>query len=199
MEIVGAHLEGSGTRGGCRSRRRWVRVRWDLGETPRATIVIPTRSRETLLARLLEAIERTEYPDFEVVVVDSGSRSPGAERWYEERSERLECKTVWWEGPFNYSAANNRGAEAGSGEWLVFLNDDVDLPDPGLAGRAGRLGTGEPGVGLAGLQLVDANGAIQHGGVVIGGQRLRRSPLRGNGTGVRLAARADGLVPNCLR
>jgi O-antigen biosynthesis protein len=167
VEIVGAHLQRDGRAADVEAHEGSVRVRWHLDPAPRTTIVIPTRSRETLLGPLLDAIERTEYPDFEVVAVDSGSRSPAAERWYQDRSARLELRTVWWEGPFNYSAANNRGAEAGSGEVIVFLNDDVDLPDPGwlreLVGWAAQ-----PGIGLAGMQLIDASGAIQHGGVVLG-------------------------------
>ena len=142
-------------------------MRWELESRPSVTVVIPTRSRETLLALCLDGLARTEYPNFNVVVVDSGGRTDDAERWYAQRSDRLVIEPVWWEGPFNYSAANNLGARAAGGEVLVFINDDTDFPDPGwLDELVGWLG--QPGIGLVGLQLTDGVGAIQHGGAVLG-------------------------------
>jgi glycosyltransferase involved in cell wall biosynthesis len=101
------------------------------------------------------------------VVVDSGARGGVAEQWYANRDDSFPLKTVWWEGDFNYSAANNLAAAAASGDVLLFLNDDIEVVSPDwlseLVGWATR-----PGVGLAGLQLLDGTGAIQHGGVAIG-------------------------------
>jgi GT2 family glycosyltransferase/glycosyltransferase involved in cell wall biosynthesis len=167
VEMIGEHLRREGRQARVEQAGGAVRVNWELDAPPKATVVIPTRSRETLLARCLDGLARTDYPDFEVIVVDSGERSAEAERWYASRDPQLGLKTVWWQGPFNYSAANNAGARAGEGELIVFLNDDIDLPDPSwlreLAGWASQ-----PGIGLAGLQMTAADGTIQHGGVVLG-------------------------------
>ena len=129
--------------------------------------MIPTRSRETLLARSLEGLARTDYPSLEVVVVDGGDHDEAAAQWYRDWSARLRIQVVPWEGPFNYSGANNRGADAGAGEVLVFLNDDTELREPGGSTSSSGWVT-QPEIGLAGLQLLDADGAIQHGGVVVG-------------------------------
>ena len=165
--LVAENLRGAGRRATVVTERGAVRVRWELESRPSVTVVIPTRSRETLLALCLDGLARTEYPNFNVVVVDSGGRTDDAERWYAQRSDRLVIEPVWWEGPFNYSAANNLGARAAGGEVLVFINDDTDFPDPGwLDELVGWLG--QPGIGLVGLQLTDGVGAIQHGGAVLG-------------------------------
>jgi O-antigen biosynthesis protein len=101
------------------------------------------------------------------VVVDSGEKHADAERFYQDRAARLNLDVVWWGGPFNYSAANNLGARASSSEVLIFLNDDTELTQPDwideLVGWVSQ-----PGVGLAGLQLVGGQGVIQHGGIVLG-------------------------------
>jgi GT2 family glycosyltransferase/glycosyltransferase involved in cell wall biosynthesis len=167
VALVAAHLERSGLEAEVSEERGAVRVRWALPEPPTVSIVIPTRSRETLLRRCLDQLALTDYPSFDVTVVDSGERDGAAERWYADRDDRFGLDAVWWEGEFNYSAANNLGAAVTKGEVLVFLNDDVEISSPDwlteLVGWATR-----PEIGLAGLQLVDGGGAIQHGGVVIG-------------------------------
>lgn len=169
VQIVQSHLERRGINAVASDEGSGVRVRWMLDAEPRASIVILTRSRETLLSTCLDALARTDYPRFEVVVVDSGDRDAAAKGWYEARAGELDLdlRVVWWEGIFNYSAANNAGAAEAKGEVLVFLNDDTEPLDPGwlseLVGWATR-----PEIGLAGLQLIGRDGRIQHGGVVIG-------------------------------
>jgi GT2 family glycosyltransferase/glycosyltransferase involved in cell wall biosynthesis len=164
--IVGEHLAATGQDAEVGLEQGAVRVRWSLPDPPSVSIVIPTRSRETLLKRCLEGLARTDYPKFGVLVVDSGDRD-GAERWYADRDDPFPLEATWWEGPFNYSAANNLGARACGGEVLVFLNDDVEITQPDWLAELVGWST-RPGVGLAGLQLLDGNGLIQHGGVVVG-------------------------------
>ncbi|MGV1049559.1 MAG: glycosyltransferase [Solirubrobacterales bacterium] len=167
VEIVSGALAAAGRGAEVSAEPRGVRVRWALPQPPSVSIVIPTRSRETLLARCLDSLERTDYPDFGVVVVDGGEGGAAAERWYAGRGGEFPVEPVWWEGAFNYSAANNLGARTASGEALVFLNDDTEIASPDwLAELVGW--TSQPEIGLAGLQLVDGSGAIQHGGVVVG-------------------------------
>lgn len=168
VEIVRRHLSRSERPAEVGHERGAVRVRWRPGELPPVTIVIPTRNRETLLRRCLDGLQRTRYPHFGVVAVDSGGRDPAAEAWYRERAVAgQKIEPVWWEGPFNYSAANNRGAHAGDGDVLVFLNDDTHASDPDwLSEMVGWLA--QPGVGVVGRQLAGADGRIQHGGVVVG-------------------------------
>lgn len=167
VALVSEHLAGGGREAEVVSESGSIRVRWALPKPPSVSIVIPTRSRETLLARCLESLARTDYPDFEVTVIDSGKRDANAEDWYVQRSDPFDVDVLWWEGPFNYSAANNAGARGGKGDVLLFLNDDTEMPDPEWLRELVGWAT-QPGIGLAGLQLFDASGAIQHGGVVVG-------------------------------
>ena len=99
----------------------------------------------------------------------------------------------WWDEPFNYSAVNNRAAAEARGDVLVFLNDDTELVDPGWM-RELVAWVRQPGIGLAGVQLVDPDDLIQHGGVVVGMNGFADHLFAGP-SGRRLDLRLDPLVP----
>ena len=142
-----------------------VRLRWHVSDPPHASIVVPTRHNRPLLEKLFAGLRSTDYPSFDIIVVDNGERTPANEGWYQRQG--LPLTVIWWDEPFNYSAVNNRGARAARGELLVFLNDDIEVLDTGwLRELAGW--TGARGVGVVGMQLLDSAGRIQHGGVVVG-------------------------------
>ena len=145
-----------------------VRLRWAPARWPKASIIIPTRHNRPLMGRCLASLAGTDYPDFEVVVVDNGERTDGNERWYEQfTGAPLGLRVEWWDQPFNYSAVNNRAARLAAGEVLVFLNDDTEVLDPGwlreLVGWAQH-----PGIGAVGLQLLDPEDRIQFAGTIVG-------------------------------
>jgi len=96
------------------------------------SVVIPTFERPGTLFLVLEALARQAgAPEFEVVVVDDGSRDDTARRLASYRAPY----------PFRFfsqanagpAAARNRGVEAALGDVVLFLGDDT-VPEPGLAG-----------------------------------------------------------------
>lgn len=143
-----------------------VRVQWEV-PLPHVTVVIPTRHNRAMLERCLPSLARTDYPEFDVIVVDNGGQSDAREQWYRESFPGLDLRVEWWDRPFNYSAVNNVAARDARGDVLLFLNDDTELPDPGwmreLVGWAVQ-----PDIGIVGAQLVGPDGTIQHGGVILG-------------------------------
>jgi GT2 family glycosyltransferase/glycosyltransferase involved in cell wall biosynthesis/predicted SAM-dependent methyltransferase len=145
-----------------------VRVRWELPAWPKVTVLLPTRHNRAMLSRCLPSLAATDYPSFEVVVVDNGGRSEENERWYAEHAAGLDLQVLWWDKqPFNYSQVNNAAAARAGGEVLVLLNDDTEVLDPSwmkeLVGWATR-----PEIGVAGLQLVGPDGMLQHAGAILG-------------------------------
>ena len=71
------------------------------------------------------------------------------------------------DGPFNFSALNNRAAEQAGGSVLLLLNNDVELLSPNWGAEL-VMNALRPGVGCVGAQLHYPDGTIQHGGVVLG-------------------------------
>jgi O-antigen biosynthesis protein len=140
------------------------RLRWISESRPLVSLIICSRSPK-LLERCLRAIQkRTDYPQRQIIVVHHVSGQPDGMR---KVLERHQTKWVRYEGAFNFSRMNNRGAEIAQGEILVFLNDDVEPLDSSwlssLVGQAMR-----PEIGVVGAQLVYPSGALQHAGIAIG-------------------------------
>lgn len=76
-------------------------------------------------------------------------------------------KVVKWEGPFNYSAINNYGVQFTHGQYLLFLNNDIEEIDPDsideMIGYVQR-----EDVGICGARLLYPDEDIQHAGVIMG-------------------------------
>ncbi len=164
-KIVGAALERAGAPAGARRARGRVELEWKFDTRPTVSIVIPTRHNRAMMGPCLSSIANSDVTGVEVVVIDNGGHTPGNEAWYREFG--LDLSVVWWSEPFNYSAVNNRGAAAAGGDVLVFLNDDTEILDPGWLDELVGLAI-QPTVGVVGVQLLDPEGRIQHGGVVMG-------------------------------
>jgi GT2 family glycosyltransferase/glycosyltransferase involved in cell wall biosynthesis len=168
VPVVQAHLERTGRSAIAEAAGDVVRVRWVPQTWPKVSVVIPTRHNRAMLSTCLPSLARTDYPDFEVVIVDNGGRSEDNEKWYAANDAGLGVDVLWWDvTPFNYSQVNNAAVQRTSGEVLVFLNDDTEVLDPAwlkeLVGWAVQ-----PEIGIAGLQLTGPDGKIQHAGVILG-------------------------------
>jgi GT2 family glycosyltransferase len=133
---------------------------------PKVSIIIPTRNRVDLLKTCLDGLARTSYPDIEIIIVDNGSDDQKTIDFLNELDRRI-YKLMRDDGPFNYSALNNRAACEAQGQILCLLNNDIEIVDPDwltiLAAWAMR-----PDVGAVGGRLLYPDGRIQHAGVVLG-------------------------------
>jgi GT2 family glycosyltransferase len=135
------------------------RARW-----PRVTVIVPTKDAPQHLGRCLRSIySRTTYPDFDVTLVDTGTTDPEALRLFADHP----VDVLRFDGPFNFSRANNLAVARADGEFVVFLNNDTEVRTPEwlevLVSLAER-----DGVGAVGPLLVYPNGTVQHAGVVLG-------------------------------
>jgi GT2 family glycosyltransferase/glycosyltransferase involved in cell wall biosynthesis len=155
-----------------------ARIRWEPAEWPLVTIIIPTRHNRPLLERCFATLKTTDYPTFEVVVVDNGGRNDEREAWYHQSSEELDLNVIWWDEPFNYSSVNNAAARQALGAVLLFLNDDTEIIDPGWLKEMVAWAL-HPQIGVVGMQLIDEAGSIQHGGVVLGMHGLAEHLFQG--------------------
>ena len=134
--------------------------------TPPVSVVIATRDRPALLERCVRSLRAcTDYPAVEVVLVDNNSADPAALALL-GRLERDGCRVLRRPGPFNWSALNNDGVAAATGEIVVLMNNDVQCVEPGWL-RAMVRALLLPGTGVAGALLRYPDGTVQHAGVVL--------------------------------
>jgi len=167
---VQEHLDRTGVEGAVvPDYGMYLRAKYALpAKQPLVSIIIPTRDRASFLQKCLESIfEKTDYRNYEVIVLDNGSRETETLEFLValEKRERVRVERI--DIPFNYSRLNNRGVELSRGSLIALLNNDVEIINDGwlseLVSRALR-----PEVGLVGARLWYPNGSIQHGGVILG-------------------------------
>lgn len=145
------------------------RVRYLLPDpAPSVTIVVPTRDELRVVKNCVRSVlDGTHYPNFEVVIVDNGSRQTETLDWLTTIVEDSRVRVLGWDHPFNFSAINNFAVSHSDSDILVMLNNDTELLNDGwleeLVTQAAR-----PEVGAVGAKLIYANDRLQHAGVVLG-------------------------------
>lgn len=101
---------------------------------PKISALIPARNEEAVLGRLLDSLEKQDYPDFEVIICNDHSSDNTEEilNWIAGEDERFH----WFLGeklPADWLGKNfacHQLAQKASGKYLIFLDADVELsPD----------------------------------------------------------------------
>jgi GT2 family glycosyltransferase len=146
------------------------RVRLDRrAAKPKVSIVTPSRDAFRLMSIMTEGLfEGTDYPDFELIVVDNGSTDPDTLALYERlKRERANFTLDMAPAPFNFSRQVNRGVALAKGDAILLLNNDVEVVESDwLAEMVGCLAY--PQAGIVGARLLYPGGDLQHAGVVVG-------------------------------
>jgi glycosyltransferase involved in cell wall biosynthesis len=100
------------------------------------SIIIPTYRREDPLKDTLNDVLKQDYPAFEVLVIDqTPTHSPDIQAYLEEltKTGKIRWFRVNWA---SLPAARNYGVRRAKGEIILFLDDDVQLPDGYLYAHA---------------------------------------------------------------
>lgn len=135
---------------------------------PLVSVIIPTRDRAELLAVVLDGLfAHTDYPALEVIVVDNGSTEPATRDLFARHNAEPRLRVLPAPGPFNFSDLSNRGAVAARGTILLFLNNDIEVLEPGWLTELASIAS-DPEIGAVGAKLLYPDGTIQHGGIVLG-------------------------------
>ena len=149
----------------------FLRVMWPIRQ-PKVSIIIPTRDKVKYLKRCLDSIRNgTHYPDYEILLIDTGSQEKQTQNYYARLRRDPKICILNDSAPFNYSRVNNLGARHASGELLLFLNNDVEALDADWLEEMARWAE-RPEIGAVGAKLLYPDGLIQHAGVIVGMQGL---------------------------
>ena len=85
------------------------------------SVIIPVYNGEATLRQCLEAVNASDYPHYEVIVVNDGSKDGSA-----DIAEELGATVVPLpRGPFGPGLARNQGSEIATGDILLFVDADV--------------------------------------------------------------------------
>ncbi len=146
-----------------------ISVLYPLPETlPKVSVIVPTRDKPELLKACIESVlAKTDYPQFEVLIVDNGSSEPETHALFAQLAAHPAVRILPYDQPYNYSAINNFAAQRATGIYLCLLNNDTEVITPAWLSRMMRFAV-RPEVGAVGAKLLFADNTIQHAGVVIG-------------------------------
>ena len=86
------------------------------------SIVIPHWNNVDVLSECLESISNTDFENFETIVVDNASTDNSVAS---VRSNYPNVKLIENDKNYGYAGGCNIGAEAASGDFLIFLNNDT--------------------------------------------------------------------------
>ncbi|MCE7947278.1 MAG: glycosyltransferase family 2 protein [Chloroflexi bacterium CFX4] len=148
-------------------------VIWEQPQPRSIAIIIPSRDHaDMLLGCLATLFGRTRYPNYRVIVVDTGSTEQATFDLYARYAQEPRFQVVKYTEPFNFSKACNFGAQhAAESDLLLFLNNDIEVLDGTWLARMAQWYE-RTGVGIVGAKLIFPDGLVQHGGVYIGGGGL---------------------------
>lgn len=135
---------------------------------PLVSIVIPSKDKAEILGPCVEGLlDRTDYSELEILIVDHQSTDPAAINLLERLTEDPRVTVMPYEGPFNYSAINNAAVARTRGSVLALLNNDVEVINPDWLDEMVALAV-LPDVGAVGAKLLYPDNRVQHGGVILG-------------------------------
>ena len=174
VRAVQNHLDRTGVsaRAGVSSRLPMrCELTYEFFVYPLVSIIIPNHDAAPVLRRCLDSLlSLLTWPNFEIVVVENGSRDAETFALYDGicgAHGNVRVVTCDLENGFNFSRLVNAGVDAAKGEYLLLLNNDTEVITPDLLEL--MMGAAmSPVVGCVGAKLLYRDGLIQHDGVSIG-------------------------------
>lgn len=141
------------------------------------SIIIPTCAARGLIKTCIATIKNvSDYRNVEIICVENIDAE--RDNWCQWLSGNVD-KVISVDEPFNWSRFNNLGAAAAGGDFLIFLNDDIEVVSADwidvLLGFAER-----EDVGVVGPLLLYPNRTVQHAGLFLTRNNIARHAFRYN-------------------
>ena len=168
---IEGNLERSGVRGVVSLRQDYgfYDVHYPVEGEPLVSILIPNKDqKETLMHCIRSVLETSTWKNLEILIIENNSEREETFACYRELEKDPRIRILTYPGKtFNYSAINNFGVQQAKGEYLLFLNNDIEVITPDwieqMLGNCQR-----PEVGIVGAKLYYPDNTIQHAGIIIG-------------------------------
>ena len=147
------------------------RVKWDIEGDPKVSILIPNKDHTDDLEKCLQSIwKKTTWDNYEIIVIENNSTDPATFAYYEKAKQRYDgLKVVTYpEKGFNFSGINNFGRKAAAGDYLLLLNNDVEVRNGDWLTELLRQCAHKGGAAICGAMLYYPDGTLQHAGVITG-------------------------------
>lgn len=157
------------------------RLKYEIKAYDKVSIIIPNKNHLSDLRRCLSSIlNKTTYPDYEIVIVDNGSDDKELLEYYDELKQDPRFVLCNSDIDFNYSKLTNFVAEKATGKYYIFLSNDIEIITPEWIEEM-LMYVQREDVGAAGAKLYFPDNTIQHAGITLGlggvcGHRFEKAP-----------------------
>lgn len=144
------------------------KIQYDIAGEPLVSIVIPNMDHVDDLKKCIDSITaKSTWKHYEIVIVENNSKEPRTFEYYRSIESRPEIRIVKWEGGFNFSAICNHGVRAAKGDYILLLNNDIQVITPDWLEQMLMFAQRDD-VGAVGAMLYYPDDTIQHAGVILG-------------------------------
>lgn len=145
------------------------KVNYEVIGNPKVSIIILNKDHKRDLKRCINSIiKKSTYKNYEIIIVENNSKTKKIFNYYKKLEENEKIKIIKTkEQEFNYSKLNNYGVKYSTGEYIVLLNNDIEIISENwietMLGNCQR-----DDVGIVGTKLLYKNKTVQHAGIVLG-------------------------------
>ena len=145
-------------------------VDYEIKQPASVSIIIPTKDNAVLLKTTIDSIlEKTNYPDYEIIVLDNNSKSEeffGLIKKYQNRHpDNFRCINANF--PFNFARLMNLGVAESRGAYILMCNNDVEVIHTDWITKMVSYAQ-HAKIGAVGVKLLYPDNTIQHAGIVMG-------------------------------
>jgi len=138
-------------------------------EFPKVSIIIPSKNSLDLLQNCITSLRsHTNYPNYEVIVVDNQSDDKNYLEYLDKECADQSLRVIKYEKTFNHSEMNNTAVELIDSPYAVFMNNDIEiLTDAWLEQMIGTAQL-DAAIACVGCLLLYPDGTVQHSGIILG-------------------------------
>jgi hypothetical protein len=95
---------------------------------PKISIIILTKNKYSFFKKCFESIiNKTLYKNYEFIIIDNNSDEPEILEYLLKISKYRNVKVIKDNREFNFSQLNNSAVKYANSEYLLFLNNDIEV------------------------------------------------------------------------
>lgn len=136
---------------------------------PKVSIIIPTKNSLSLVQKCIHSVrQHTSYPNYEILIVDNQSNDPKVKEYLMAESSKNCLKVIQYDDPFNHSDINNIAVKSTDSEFVVLMNNDVEIVSDGWLEQLVATAQIDDSIATVGGLLLYPDGRVQHSGIIWG-------------------------------
>ena len=147
------------------------KIEYDINDNPKVSLIVPNKDHIEDLDKLIKSVEKSTYENYEMIIVENNSSDNKTFEYYDKINNPKIKVEKYDINCFNYSSIVNFGVKKASGEYIILLNNDIEILTQNWIEQM-LMYVQRKDVGICGVKLYFDDKSIQHAGVTIGTRGL---------------------------